>query len=208
MRAARALGAIRTPSRTDFLAIYACADMNVHLCPAVPADASGIATVHIRSWQSAYRGQIPDDYLDRLGEELASRIEFWRTHVANPSPSVEIWVARVEEHIDGFVAFGPARDAIGNTGEIYAIYVHPDRWHQGVGRALFAQAAGRLSLKFSAATLWVLASNTRARRFYEFAGWSMDGRTKLEKPFGGIELKEVSYRREFRHDNQQSINEE
>ena len=33
---------------------------------AVAADARGIAEVHVRSWQAAYRGQIPDSVLAGL----------------------------------------------------------------------------------------------------------------------------------------------
>jgi hypothetical protein len=33
---------------------------------ATPRDALGVARVHVRSWQLAYRGLLPDDYLDQL----------------------------------------------------------------------------------------------------------------------------------------------
>ena len=36
---------------------------------AILADAEAIATVHVRSWQAAYRGQLPDEYLDGLTVE-------------------------------------------------------------------------------------------------------------------------------------------
>jgi hypothetical protein len=52
------------------------------------------------------------------------------------------------------------------------------------------------------ALLWVLASNTRARGFYERAGWSWDGRTQtkqlVELPDFGAEIEEASYRRSLR----------
>jgi len=41
-------------------------------------------------------------------------------------------------------------------------------------------------------TLWVLRTNTRARRFYEQTGWSRDGTTKVDH-IGGIALDEVRY---------------
>ncbi len=178
--------------------------MNVQLRRAEPADAAAIATVHIQTWQAAYRGQLPDHYLDHLGSEVNQRAEMWRSNILNPRPKTEIWVANNNGQLEGFVALGPARDANATTGEVYAIYVHPNHWDQGVGRTLFTHAASRLvSLEFSAAFLWVLESNARARRFYELAGWNFDGRTKLETRPNGIELKEVSYRKEFRRDREE-----
>jgi len=180
-------------------------DMNALVRRAAPEDAESIATVHIESWQTAYRGQLPDPYLDQLDLELVRRTEFWRMHIATPRPNTEIWVACGSAHAEGFAALGPARDADPNsTGEVYAIYVQPRQWNQGLGRALFTHATNRLaSLGFSTAILWVLESNARARRFYEIAGWSLDGATKLETLPGGIELREVSYRIMFRHRNEE-----
>jgi len=172
---------------------------------AVPEDADAIAALHIRSWQVAYRGQLPDQYLDKLGEQLTQRSEFWRAHISTPPTSKnEIWVVGTEPRVDAFAAIGPARDADPNVaGELYAIYVTPDRWGQGLGRTLFTHATGRLkSFGYSTAILWVLASNARARRFYEIAGWSLDGGSKLEsRP--GFELRELSYRILFHRQNEE-----
>ena len=174
---------------------------NGALRPAIAEDAKAIATVHIQSWQSAYRGQLPDRYLDNLGQELERRTEMWRSGITAPRTSgTEVWVADwgadSDRRIDGFVAFGPARDPDPNAGaEVYAIYVHPNVWGQGLGRTLLRRAMERLqSLGYSTSMLWVLESNARARRFYEAAGWSADGRTKLETLPDNIELRELMYR--------------
>lgn len=47
---------------------------------------------------------------------------------------------------------------------------------------------------FSRATLWVLATNVRARRFYEAAGWRPDGSSKVDSS-RGFPLDEVRYER-------------
>ncbi|MEU7869970.1 class I SAM-dependent methyltransferase [Dactylosporangium sp. NPDC049140] len=44
------------------------------------------------------------------------------------------------------------------------------------------------------AVLWVLASNERARRFYEAAGWHADGGSRIED-FAGVPIEELRYRR-------------
>jgi len=170
--------------------------MNGLIRRAVVKDAEPIATLHIRTWQEAYRGQLPDHFLASLGQELERRIEFWKTQISTSHTNkTEIWVVDKETKIEGFVAIGPAREGDASlTGEVYAIYVDPNRWGQGLGRKLFSHATGRLaSLGYSTAVLWVLESNRRARRFYETAGWAADGRTKLEKRPDDVELREVRY---------------
>lgn len=170
--------------------------MHAILRPAVPQDAAEIAGVHLETWQRAYRGQLPDTYLDNLSQDFAHRTEMWRTQISSSHPAAhEVWVAGIDQGVDGFVAFGPSREAAAEgVGEVYAIYVHPRRWGQGIGRRLFSHATRRLAARgYSKATLWVLESNAQARRFYEIAGWRFDGRTKIEKRPGGVELKEASY---------------
>ena len=49
-------------------------------------------------------------------------------------------------------------------------------------------------LGFDEAILWVLDGNTRARRFYELAGWQPDGAEK-QMVWRGVEVHEVRYRR-------------
>ncbi len=50
------------------------------------------------------------------------------------------------------------------------------------------------AMGFTEATLWVMDTNVRARRFYEIAGWSTDGGEKDEL-FRGAPIHEVRYRR-------------
>lgn len=80
-----------------------------------------------------------------------------------------------------------------DTGEIGAIYLRREATGQGIGRALFAHAVQDLRRRgYRRATLWVLDTNTRARRFYEAAGWVPDGATKIEERPGAL-LREVRY---------------
>ena len=59
-------------------------------------------------------------------------------------------------------------------------------------------ALGRLTeLGYRQATLWVLDSNARARRFYAAAGFQPDGAVKVDDS-RGFPLAEVRYRRSLR----------
>jgi len=74
-----------------------------------------------------------------------------------------------------------------------AIYLEREAAGHGVGRALFAYIVDDLRQQgYTDATLWVLDGNTRARRFYEAAGWHSDGETKMEER-PGARLHEVRY---------------
>jgi len=163
---------------------------------AEPLEVRRIAEVHVRAWQTAYRGFIPDELLDTLSVE--NREAMWRRTISGGD--VPIWVAERAGHVIGFAATEPSRDLDAGLGvsELYAIYVEPEVVGTGVGRVLFARAVDHLwQGGYTAATLWVLEENTRARRFYEHAGWRPDGATKTER-WRGVDLTEVRYRVERR----------
>lgn len=168
----------------------------VSIRPAQFRDAAEIARIHVRTWQAAYRGQVPDTYLKSLDAEIEQRTARWESVIASAaSRRQHQLLALDDDRIVGFVAFGPSDDEPDpEVGEVYAIYVDPGSWDRGFGRELFAAAVqGLIDADFRAATLWVLDTNARARRFYEAAGWAADGATKTERR-GDVELHEVRYR--------------
>ncbi|MFE3170958.1 GNAT family N-acetyltransferase [Amycolatopsis sp. NPDC059090] len=163
--------------------------------PATPEDASGIAAVHVGSWQAAYAGLLPDEFLSGLSIE--TREQFWASNLADTSRRHTVLTASTAASITGFAVFGPSRDddATPQTGELSSIYLLRSEWGRGLGRALHEECVRGLSTQFETATLWVLSTNTRARTFYERAGWVMDGKTKVETMSdGAVTLEEVRYR--------------
>jgi ribosomal protein S18 acetylase RimI-like enzyme len=171
----------------------ACDGM-IHIRRARETDARGLAEVHVRTWQEAYRDNLPGSYLKALS--IDAREGHWRKELHAISAERRPWVAEATGQIVGFVAAGTARDeaADPHTGEVYAVYVLPDCWDRGVGRTLLAHAEhDLLEHGYEDAVLWVLADNERARAFYEMAGWQADGGTKHDI-IGGREVEEVRYR--------------
>jgi GNAT superfamily N-acetyltransferase len=169
----------------------------VRIRTATPADAAAIADVHVRSWQAAYRGVFPDDVLD--GPDLpAGRLRLWRRLLGpDAPPGHAAWVAEGPAGVVGFADVLPSRDddADPATGEVLAIYALPGAWGTGTGRELMAAALeGLRGAGFRTATLWVLDSNARARRFYERAGFTPDGAVK-DDVLAGATIAEVRYRR-------------
>ncbi|MDG4823667.1 GNAT family N-acetyltransferase [Asanoa sp. WMMD1127] len=144
------------------------------------ADIPEIAALHVRAWQVGYAGIIPAEVLDALdaGQRAAKRREWhgatqFHTLVATDGP---------DDAIVGFATVGPYRHQQDRTnvdptiGELLAIYLDPERVGTGVGRALLAAALDDLRESgYDEVRLWVLDANTRARRFYEAAGFRPDG---------------------------------
>jgi ribosomal protein S18 acetylase RimI-like enzyme len=146
----------------------------------------------VLSWQWAYRGLLPDDYLDRLSIERGAEVH---TRRLTTETEGRTWVAEQEGQVLGFAITGPSRDpdASPRTAQIMAIYLRPEATGQGIARALFVHAVLDLWQRgYEQATLWVLENNVRARRFYEKAGWVTDGTTKTEE-WAGVSLHEVRY---------------
>jgi ribosomal protein S18 acetylase RimI-like enzyme len=161
---------------------------------AIRSDARAIAEIHVRAWQAAYRGQLPDEYLDGLSVE--DRLEQHEWTIRNPRETWRLWVGEDDGRPTGFAVTGPSEDADADerTGEVYAIYLEPERVGTGAGRELFGHAVEDLRTRgFRSATLWVLETNERARRFYELAGWKTDG-TRASERIDCAMLPTVRYR--------------
>jgi hypothetical protein len=84
-------------------------------------DCRAVAEVHIESWQHAYRGILPEQYLASLS--VADREVMWRRLVEQQTS--HLLVARAPGQVVGFVAFGASCDegAPIDRAEIWAIYV-------------------------------------------------------------------------------------
>jgi ribosomal protein S18 acetylase RimI-like enzyme len=157
-------------------------------------DAESIAAIHVHAWHTAYKGILPAQFLAALS--IPERTNMWRTIISEHHGVVLL--ASVRDGEVGFISFGPSRDEDGQgNAEIYAIYVLPQFWHQGLGGELLAEALRRLEAQhFIAFTLWVLEENAQARQFYEARGFRLDG-GRREETIGGSLLREVRYEKGY-----------
>lgn len=156
-------------------------------------DAAGIAKVHVETWQSAYKGQMPDLYLESLSVE--KRSASWHDILSKPKGNADTLVAEADGKIVGFCSVSKCRDEDmpENTGELWAIYVDKDYAGKGIGTALLNKGLNILRDQgFDKATLWVLTSNDKTRRWYESKGWKVEGKTKTDKR-EDFELQETRY---------------
>ena len=150
----------------------------------MPSDLSAIGHVYCAAWKAAYRGIVPDGFLDGLTDESCAP----RSH--RPDGAL---VCEEDGQIIGVAAFGARRDpSAPMEGELYSIYVLPEYWRMGAGGALFEEVRSQLRAEgYNSLFLWALTENTRAIRFYEKMGMkAVDQRTIT---IGGKELSETGF---------------
>jgi len=156
-------------------------------------DARAIATVQVRSWQSAYPGIVPEAFLRSLSVE--AREAAWQAILREGASHT--FVAEEPHGIIGWISVGRSRDpdAGPTTGELWAIYVAPESWGRGAGRALWDRGGAHLRASgFLDVTVWVLEDNRRALRFYESTGFAPDRGQQKVIELGGAALVEIRLR--------------
>lgn len=159
------------------------------------ADVDAVSAVRVRGWQHAYRGLMPQAYLDAMS--VAADAERRRAWFDRKAPEVSDLVAARDGEVIGWASVGPARDpdVAPGAGELLALYVAPELIGTGVGGALLAAGTADARAKgFPALYLWVVRGNTLARRFYERAGFVPDGAEGADE-VGGRSVPELRYRR-------------
>jgi GNAT superfamily N-acetyltransferase len=133
-------------------------------------DVAAIAALHTESWRSAYRGLVPDEFLDGpLDEE---RLRAWQERFASPHPERRLVLAAESDAgllgfscvlADADLAHGPLVDNL---------HVKPALRGHGIGARLLrdSRAWARTIAPDAPMHLWVMENNTAARRFYRAQG--------------------------------------
>lgn len=124
------------------------------------ADCDRVSEIRVRGWQAAYKGLMPQSYLDALSTERDAARR--RARFGQRGGAVVNLVAERAGEVVGWACHGPYRDGEvrATDVELYAIYVDPDRTGAGVGRALLREAAERCAAAgYERMLLWVLKEN-------------------------------------------------
>lgn len=147
-----------------------------------PGDEGAIREVAVAAWHAAY-----DDVLG--AETVTRRTDEWydpdrvRDYLEDPDVAVDVAG-------DPAVGFALSRhDGETDRRELSALYVHPDRWREGVGSALLECVEARARAEAAAAVeLVVLAGNEVGRSFYEGHGYERVGEREESIEEGVTEL--------------------
>jgi hypothetical protein len=156
------------------------------------SDSAAIAALHAASWRHAYRGILPDSYLD--GAIAQERLDLWKKRL---SPSGRdrrlVLLAESASELAGFVCI--LLDADPEWGAcLDNLHVRPDNHRRGLGRLLFAEAARWLMSKEPGwpLHLWVFETNPAARGFYDRFGGEVVTR-KIKRMPGGAKIASLRY---------------
>lgn len=149
------------------------------------SDADAIALLHTRSWRENYRGSFSDAFLD--GEIPEERIRVWRARLADPPANQFVQLAFDAADLVGFVcAYGAVDSSWGSF--IDNLHVARAARRRGVATSLMGQAGAWLGSRYPdrGVYLFVLETNTSARRFYERLGGHNGGVSTMETHGGAI----------------------
>jgi GNAT superfamily N-acetyltransferase len=151
-----------------------------------PDDLDELVGIHSRSSQRAYAHIFPPAAPFPSFDAMADR---WRPSLADGDTTVA-FVAEIHwRTIGGVIADSVSARGFGNLRHLY---VEPDAWGSGAGRALHDAAVdwcGGVGLE--SMDLWVLAENERARGMYERWSWTLDPDETLVHD--GLDVAEVRY---------------
>lgn len=170
--------------------------MSLTIRQATEADIPDIAKIHVAGWQGAYGGIVDQGYLDDFTVEM--RIPKWKERF--DSGESNALIAYIDNKAVGFVDFGPLRTPPAGmskirplySSEIYALYLMPECFRQGIGTSLMKASVEKLKeQKHQSLCLWVLKDNKRSCAFYDAMGGQRVGKKMIE--IGPTKAKEVCY---------------
>ncbi len=145
-----------------------------------------ISDIYEQSWKYAYKGIIPQEYLDSIPRGR------WVNGIGKPG-NTDL-VMEDNGRLIGTSRICASRwERYKDFGEIVSIYLLPGYIGKGYGHMLMERCTAELlSSGYDRLMLWVLEGNTRARRFYEKAGFVCTDEY-LDDNIGGKALREVMY---------------
>ena len=149
--------------------------------------------MHAESWRSAYRGLLPDAYLD--GPIFEERRVLWVARMRAPGADRRL----VLKSVQGGMLLGFAcvlLDAEPSWGALLDnLHVKPGLKRQGIGRQLFDRARQWIqeTAPGTSLHLTVIEANLDARRFYERIGGKVVEQMRKEV-IEGVELSVLRYR--------------
>lgn len=138
-------------------------------------DVPTIRSVAREAWRAAYSDAVPESVIDDAVSEWYA--EETMTRIIGDDEQVCLVAVDDDEAVVGF-SHGATDHEI---GDVLRLYVHPDRWHEGIGTSLLETVEERLS-EMGAKTMqaMVLADNEMGNAFYEERGFEKTGEAETQ----------------------------
>ena len=160
--------------------------MEMKIRKVLPEDINAYTNCGIACWQAAYKGIVPDEYLNSMPTNKA----LWEKNLnrlENPG-FCEYYCVIYDTEMIGLLIVDTKHS------EIWAIYLVEAFWGKGYGKEMLDFAINVLeNAGHKQVCLWVFEENHRARRFYEKHGFALNGAKKTVDKYGGVPLVELQY---------------
>ena len=137
--------------------------MDISVRAATTDDIPGVQRVARAGWHAAYGEFLPESAIESILED------WYATDQLETAMAAERTVYLVAETDDGEIAgYASAAPTANEEAQLYAIYVDPDDWGEGVGTALLDSVIDRLAdRRIARLRVEVLADNGVGVSFYE-----------------------------------------
>ena len=145
-----------------------------------------ISNIYENSWKYAYKGIVPQDYLDGIPKGR------WAKSISREG--MHNLVVTDNDKFVGTAGFCKSRwEKYSDFGELVSIYFLPEYIGKGYGKNLLDRCLDELKeMGFYKVLLWVLEDNFRARRFYSKNGFVCTDEY-IDDNIGGKDLREIMY---------------
>ncbi|MCQ4331963.1 GNAT family N-acetyltransferase [Natronomonas sp. F2-12] len=148
--------------------------IEVEIRPAETADIEAITDVAEAVWYAAYGGMLDPSTI------AAAIEEYYDPELLGTAVELEE-IAFYVAAGDGVVGFASAERTWADEAELHTIYVHPDRWGEGIGSALLGEVtAWARERDVDRIACGVLADNAVGIGFFEAVGFERGRETDAE----------------------------
>lgn len=152
-------------------------------------DAKGIATVHVDSWRTTYKGIIPDAFLNNLSYE--QRTELWKSNT-NDERNYVVVAEKEDGQIIGFATAGTREENTEeNSTDLTSIYLLEEYQGKGIGRQLFTELFRHFTQRGYKKVFVEVLEENKTRYFYEKYGATLVKNVEIK--IGGEVLNELIY---------------
>jgi ribosomal protein S18 acetylase RimI-like enzyme len=137
----------------------------------------------VDAWRDAFTHVLSDDELDHVERELLHDVS--GTYAVLRDASEGTVLVADDGDVVGWtsVTWHPDRTreyAGDEEAEIRTLYVHPDRWNEGIGTELLEAVVRRLPASVERVVLETFRDNDVGRSFYESRGFTLRATTAYE----------------------------